>query len=170
VQVTIRTAADLKAYSKALRAHADGKELGKNLTRELRAVAQPFVPRVRQAWLSAPSSGHGTATRARRGQPDLRTLLAKATRVEVRRTGKLAGVRIRTDGRKMPDRMKALPGYVEGIRRRPWRHPVFGDQGTWTQQDPFPRFYDAVQPAFDQAWQATQRVLDQALNEIARAR
>lgn len=164
MQVTIRTAADLKAYSKALRAHADGKELGRNLTRELRAVAQPFVPRVRQAWLSAPSTqGPG------RGQPDLRLLLAKATRLEVRRSGRLAGVRIRTDGRKMPSGMKALPGYAEGIRRRPWRHPVHGNRNVWVIQQPFPRFYDAVEPMFDQAWLATQRVLDQALEEIARA-
>jgi hypothetical protein len=169
LQVTLKDTGDLKAAAKALKQHADGKELMKELRGELRAVARPLVPKVRAAWLSAPSKGHGTSTRKRRGQPDLRKLFAQATRIEVRTTGKSAGVRIRTDGRKMPDGMKALPGYAEGIRRRPWRHPVHGDRETWVVQEPFPRFFAAVQPDEAAARRAATDAVDKVLNKIARA-
>jgi|SRR5215216_3460646 len=164
-QVSLIDSGDLKAVNKALKQLEDGKEIRKQLSRELREIARPLVPRVRQAWLSAPSTqGPG------RGQPDLRVLLAKATRAEVRLTGKSAGVTIRTDGRRMPSGMKALPGYAEGIRRRRWRHPVYGNRNTWVQQQPFPRFYDAVQPDEAAAAQAIERAVLRVMNQIVRAR
>jgi hypothetical protein len=176
VQVTIRDTGDLKAVAKALKQVADGKELRKQLTRELRDVARPLVPKVRAAWLAAPSKGlsgrktYNSATGRVSGRgPTLRSLLAKATRSEVRLTGKQAGVRIRTDGRKMPDGMKSLPGYAEGIRRRPWRHPVYGDRETWVSQQPFPRFYQAVQPDEAAARRACEEAVETVLQQIARA-
>jgi hypothetical protein len=172
VNVTLHDTGDLKAAAKALKQAANGKELGKQLRRELREVAKPMVPKVRAAWLAAPSQGHGTSTRARRGQPSLRRLLAKATRVEVRTAGKHAGVRVRTDGRRMPSGMKALPGYAEGIRRRPWRHPVFGDRETWVDQQPFPRFYEAIGGPGDeaQARRACEEAVETVLSQIVRPR
>jgi hypothetical protein len=164
MQVTLKDAGDLKAAAKALKQAADGKQLMKELRTELRAVARPLVPKVRAAWLSAPSKG-----RTGRPGPSLRALLAKATRIEVRTTGKSAGVNIRTDGRKMPSGMKALPGYAEGVRRRPWRHPVHGDRNTWVTQQPFPRFYAAVQPDEAAAQRAATDAVDKVLNKIARA-
>jgi hypothetical protein len=170
MQVMLVDAGDLKAAAKALRQFSDGKELGRQLSRNLRVVAQPLVPKVKAAWLSAPSKGHASSSRARRGQPNLRALLAKATRVEVRRSGRQAGVRVRTDGRKMPSGMRSLPGYAEGVRRRPWRHPVFGNPELWVRQEPFPRFYDAVQPDETQARQAVERAVADIFDKIARAR
>lgn len=170
MQVHIRDAGDLKAISKALKQESDGKELRKQLGKELRGQLAPMVREVRAAWLSSPSRGHGTSTRARRGQPDLRRLLAKATFGQVRFTGKDAGVRIRTDGRKMPSGQKALPGYVEGVWGRSWRHPVFGNRDTWVTQRPFPQFYDAVQPNEAAARRACIEAVDQVFTKIARAR
>jgi len=176
-QVRLIDSGDLKAVNKALKQLEDGKEIRKQLSRELREIARPLVPRVRQAWLAAPSKGlvgrktYDPATGWATGRgPDLRVLLAKATRTEVRLTGKSAGVTVRTDGRKMPDHMKALPGYAEGIRRRPWRHPVFGDREVWVQQPPFPRFYQAVQPDEAAAVQAVERAVLRVMNQIVRAR
>jgi hypothetical protein len=163
LQVQLIDAGDLKAVAKALRKHADGKELRRGLSRGLREVAKPLVPKVRAAWLSAPSmQGPG------RGQPDLRVMLAKATRTEVRLTGRQAGVRVRTDGRKMPAGFKSLPRYVEGTKR-PWRHPVFGDRETWVVQRPFPRFYQAVQPNEAAAREQVEQVVADILRKIARA-
>jgi hypothetical protein len=170
MQVTLHDAGDLKAVSKALRKHEDGKAIRLHLTRELTEITRPIVSRVKAAWLSAPSRGHGFSTGARRSQPNLRTLLAKATRSERRLTGKMAGVRVRTDGRKMPAGMKALPGYAEGIRRRPWRHQVYGNPEVWVTQDPFPRFYQAAQPNEAQARQAASDAVGRVFTEIARAR
>jgi hypothetical protein len=168
MQVTILYAQDLKAVRKALREHEDGKRLGKELTAELKAIGRPLVPKVKQAWLSAPSDT--PKTRARQGQPDLRQLLAKATWLQMRMTGKEAGVRVRTDGRRMPSGSRALPGYAEGIRRRPWRHPVHGNREEWVTQRPFPRFYEAVQPDREQAAQACQEAVAKMFNQIARTR
>jgi hypothetical protein len=170
MQVTIIDAGDLKAVNRELKRQADGKELRKQLGKQLRSEIRPMVRAVKAAWLSAPSEGHSGSSRGRRGQPDLRRLLAKATAGQVRFTGKEAGVRVRTDGRKMPSGSKALPGYAEGIRRRPWRHPVFGEWTAKTKnQRPFPRFFQAVQPDESRARQACEQAVDQVLNKIARA-
>ena len=123
-----------------------------------------MVASVKAAWLTAPSQGHRHP-----GRPNLRTLLARATAGQVRFTGKEAGVRVRTDGRKMPDRMGSLPGYAEGIRRQPWRHPVYGDTDTWVVQQPFPRFYDAVQPNEAAARRQVIEAVDKVFDQIARA-
>jgi hypothetical protein len=178
MQVTVRSTGDLKAVNRALREAANGKELRKQLTKQLKVEMRPMVASVKAAWLSAPSQGRpsgakiyskatGRAT-GKRG-PGLRKLLAKATAGQVRMTGKEAGIRVRTDGRKMPSGMKALPGYAEGIRRRPWRHPVFGDREVWVTQQSFPRFYDAVQPDEARARQACVEAVETVLNQIARA-
>jgi hypothetical protein len=169
VQLTLVDSGDLKAVSKALRGHADGKRLRKELVAELKAAAGPLVPKVKAAWLAAPSQGHGTSARGRRAQPDLRTLLAGSTWAQARLTGKEAGVRVRSDGRKMPSRSKALPGYAEGIRRRPWRHPVFGGRETWVTQRPFPRFFEAVQPDEAAARRRCNAAVDTVFDLIERA-
>jgi hypothetical protein len=169
MQLVLVDSGDLKAVSKALRHHADGKRLRIELIRELKAPAQDLVPRVQQAWRTAPAF-KGRRSRSRRNQPDLRELLAKSTWVQARLTGKEAGVRVRSDGRRMPNQMKALPGYAEGIRRRPWRHPVGGDRETWVSQQPFPRFYGAIGDGNDAAARrACNEAIDKVFNAIGRA-
>jgi hypothetical protein len=135
---------------------------------ELKAAAQPLVPQVQAAWRSAPSKTR--KSRSRRGQPDLRQLLAKSTWVQARLTGKQAGVSVRTDGRRMPSGSKSLPGYAEGVRRRPWRHPVYGDRDTWRNQQPFPRFYDAARPDAAMARRRVNAAFVKVFDEIKRAR
>jgi hypothetical protein len=169
VQLVLVDSGDLKAISRALRHHADGKRLRKELMVDLKAAAEPLVPRVQAAWRRAPAA-KAPKTRGRRGQSDLRELLAKSTWVQARLTGKQAGVSVRTDGRRMPNQMKALPGYVEGIRRRPWRHPVYGNRDTWRNQRPFPRFYDAARPDEALARRKVNEAIDRVFDEIERAR
>jgi hypothetical protein len=163
------TSEDLRAIHRALREHADGKQLRKEFVRQLGRIARPLVPKVKAAWLAAPSQGHGTSTRARQGQPDLRALLAKSTRSEVRLAGKQAGVRVRTDGRKMPSGMRALPTYAEGTKPR-WRHPAYGNRGAWAGQRPFPRFYATVQPNEQAAQHAAEQAVQAVFQQIVRAR
>jgi hypothetical protein len=162
MQLVLVDSGDLKAISKALRHHADGKRLRSELIRELKDVAGPLAPKVQQAWRTAPAQ-HSQAG-------DLRELLAKSTWVQARLTGKEAGVRVRSDGRKMPNKMKALPGYAEGIRRRPWRHPVRGNRDVWVQQRPFPRFYAAIGDGDEvAARRACNEAIDKVFNAIGRA-
>lgn len=142
-RLEIRPTADLKQIAKELRQVADGKQLRKELTGGIRDALRPVV---RQA-------------KAARGGGPLRARLARVIRLEVRTSGKLAGARIRMDGRKMPDGMKSLPGYVEGEKTR-WRHPVFGDRETWVAQAAFPVFYRTVEPHRDEVSRAIDGVLE----------
>jgi len=189
MQVTIRDAGDLKRITKQLRQVADGKELRKELTRGIRDALRPLVPQVRAAYLAGPSKGT-RKTPSRRRQPNLRTLLAKAVRVEVRTSGRMAGARIRTDGRKMPSGMKALPRYWEGPEhfgwRGRWRHPVFPDAGprhrftdrtrafateaSWVQQESHPTFYRTVEPHEAQVRRAVDEVFERVRRKLEQGR
>jgi hypothetical protein len=171
MQLVLVDTGDLKRASKALRNHADGKRLRKEAIAEFKAALGPSLPRVKAAWLAAPSQGHGTASRGRRDQPDIRKLLADSTWIQARLTGKEAGVRIRSDGRKMPDGIKALGGYAEGIRRRPWRHPVHGNRNVWVTQQPFPGkpFYTAAAVDELRARRACNDAVDRVFDQIERA-
>ena len=158
MQVQFLDAGDLKAVARELRRHADGKRLRKELTDNIRAVLRPIVPQVKAAYLAGPS----TRGKARRRGGSLRSLLARSVRMEVRTSGKLAGARIRADGRRMPAGMGALPKHWEGPPEGRWRHPVFGNREVWVGQESHPTFYRAVEP--NQA--AAQREIDQAVRQI----
>jgi hypothetical protein len=153
--VSIRDTGDLKAVTRQLRAQADGKELVKELRTGLRAAITPVRDEVKAAYRASPSTRSAAGRRGR----SLRGVLARATRVEVRTTGKLAGVRLRVDGRKMPDQMRALPAYREG-EKRPWRHPVYGARETWVTQPAWPLFDRTVERHEPEADRAVDEVLD----------
>jgi hypothetical protein len=150
MRVSVRDSADLKAVSKQLRQVADGKALRKELTGGIRAALKPVLAQVKAAY----GSGH------------LRSQLRRAARIEVRTSGRMAGARLRVDGRKMPDQMKSLPAMWEGLTR--WRHPVFGDRETWVQQEPHPTFYRIVAPQEDRVGQAIDRVLEDVRDKLER--
>lgn len=163
VQIAFRDSGDLKRLARDLRDVADGRELRKELTDGLRGVLRPLVPQVRTAYRNAASRGRS----GRRGPP-LRTLLAAATRMEVRTAGKQAGARLRVDGRKMPSGLKSLPQMWEGEKR--WRHPLFGDRDTWIQQPARPVFYRVVSPHADDALRAIDNVLNDVRRKLERGR
>jgi hypothetical protein len=172
MQVEIRDASDLKALAKQLREVEDGKALRKELTSGIRAVLRPLVPQVRAAYRANPRH-RGGRSRDRAQHGDLRDLLAKATRIEValatrsRAKGQEAGARIRVDGRRMPDGMKALPAYYEGEKPR-WRAPLFGDRDRWFQYQSRPTFYRVVTPHTDEAGRAIDKVLDDVRKKLER--
>jgi hypothetical protein len=152
--IELRTGDDLRRISRELR-RMDNKEVTKRFRKELRATAQPLVPVVRASIRSIPS---------RTGDGSLRAAMSRATRVEVRTTGRQAGVAIRVDGRKMPSHMKSLPSMVEGKKR--WRHPVYGNRAVWVQQPSKPYFYKVVRPAGQASRRAVNRVLDGITKDI----
>jgi hypothetical protein len=157
MDVQMRTGDDLRRLSLALR-RMDDAEVKKRFRKELRAVAQPFVPLVRNSIRSIPSKRPYSAE-------GLRGRLSKATRVEVRTVGRDAGVAIRVDGRKMPSKMKALPKGMEGTKR--WRHPVFGNREVWVTQRPHPYFFKVVHPAGAAGRRAASRVVDSITRDIS---
>ncbi|MGW0764652.1 hypothetical protein [Streptomyces sp. NPDC002676] len=154
----VRTSSELKRLAKKLR-QLDEKELKKRLTKELRAAGKPLVPRVRSAARATPSK--------RPYRPDgLRGTLSKAVKLQVRTSGRDAGVTLRVDGRKMPAHMKALPKYMEG-KKKPWRHRVYG-RDVWVTQEPHPFFYKSLQASGPLARAAVNRVVDGIKRDLER--
>ncbi|MFJ9114484.1 hypothetical protein ACIRJO_02930 [Streptomyces sp. NPDC102394] len=153
----MRTSRDLQRIARELR-RMDDAELKKRFGRELRAAARPMVPAVRQAIRQIPSKQPYSAS-------GLRGRMAKAVKLEVRTTGRQAGVRLRVDGRKMPDHEKSLQAYMEGVKR-PWRHPVYGNREVWVKQDPSPYFYKTVEPLGMRARQGVNRAIDGITRDI----
>ena len=134
--VTVHDGGDLRRISRKLR-KMDQKEILKRFRKDLRAAAAPLVPAVRTSIRAIPSKRAYSAT-------GLRGRLSRATALEVKTVGNKAGVTIRVDGRKMPAHMKALPAYMEG-KKKPWRHPVYGNTNNWVaQQPPKPYFYKVM--------------------------
>jgi hypothetical protein len=164
VQVTFRDAGDLKQLNRQLREVADGKQLRKELTGAIRTVLNPVKTEVQAAYRAGPS-GRG---KARRKGGSLRGALAKATKVEVRTTGKMAGARVRVDGRKMPPGMGSLPAMYEGEKR--WRHPVFGNPDVWVAQTSHPSFYRTVQPYEDFVGRAIDGIFEGVRAKLERGR
>ncbi|MYR84090.1 hypothetical protein GTY41_03805 [Streptomyces sp. SID685] len=132
----LRTSKDLKRIARELRTMGD-KQLKAEFSKELRAAAKPMVPAVRAAIRQIPSKRSYRAD-------GLRGSMSRAVKLEVRMAGREAGVRIRVDGRKMPDKARSLQAYMEGLKK-PWRHPVFGHD-VWVKQDPHPYFFRTVRP------------------------
>ncbi|MGW1000480.1 hypothetical protein [Streptomyces sp. NPDC002520] len=157
MSIFVRDSGDLRRISRELRA-MDDKKVKTKFRRELRKAAQPLVPKVRASIRNIPSK--------RAYSPDgLRGSLSRATRIEVKTTGREAGVAIRVDGRKMPGHMKSLPSMVEGKKR--WRHPVFGNREVWVDQPKHPYFYNVVRAAGPLARRAVSKVLDDISKEIS---
>ena len=169
VQMTVRETGDLKRLTRALRQVEGGKQLRRELSTGLRDILRPYVPELRAAYRAAPGR---SSTRHRAGT--LRGLLAKSVRVEVRLTGKLAGARIRADGRRMPDGLRAIPRYWEGPSVHGWsgrwRHPVFGDRDVWVQQDSHPTFYPALRPTEHQARHKVDQVTNRIIHKLEATR
>ena len=140
---------DLVQVTRALRGVEDGKELRKQLRRNITAAAKPMVPAVRSKVKSLPSKGG-----PRPGRPPLRASVAKATRLQVQMSGRYAGVTIRVDPKKMPEGMHNLPGYLDGTAPfERWRSPNWG-RDQWKTQPSHPYFYAIArryEPAVKQA-------------------
>jgi hypothetical protein len=167
--VTILDSKDLKDLNRAFKNVADGKELRKEFTTGLRNILKPLVPEVRAALLASPSMGHEGMSHAQADRADLRALLAKATRVEVKLTGKQAGARIRMDGRRMPSGLRGLPKAWEGQGGARWRHPTWGNRGRWVQQRPRPTFWRVVAPHQDRAIREVEEIANRIVRKLERA-
>ncbi len=118
-------------------------ELKKALRKTMTTLAKPIVADVKAAELAIPSQGGGAvATRKKKGETlGLRASLANATKSDINATGRGAVVHIRVSSSKFmaaSGRPRSIPYYMEGRRKRKWRHPVFGNKENWVEQSPHP--------------------------------
>lgn len=145
---------ELVSFYKAL-AQFD-PELKKALRKRLIDLAKPIVAETKQAEMNLPSkSGEVLQTRKKKGTTlGFRASLAAATKADFNGTGKGAALHIRVSTSRflaVSGRPRTLPYYMEGRRKRPWRHPVFGNKDNWTSQKSKPFLGEVVsrnKPAF----------------------
>lgn len=145
---------DLARLVVALRAEADGKQLGRELARELKAIAEPALQAARGALMSMASSSHVL--------PGLRQTVAARTTIRVRLSGKHPGVLIRASKSGMPRGFNNAP---KRLNARGWRHTVFGDDGVWVTQRGRPGWFDDTIPRFQDV---ARRAAAKALDDVAR--
>ena len=160
MQVAVRTA-ELDRVNRALASAADRVELRRQMRSELYTEARQVLLPLRAAIMATPSR----AGPRRDGRRPLRQLIAGAASIQVRTTGD-PRVRVFMDGRKMPDRMKSLPAYMEGAKPH-WRHPV---HGVWRRglrdQMPHPYFERGTRGISDDAVAGMERVLERTARKI----
>jgi len=160
--------AEFKAFYKAL-GNID-PEIKKQLRKRLMDAAKPIVEEVKQAEINIPASREAQTGRKKRGETmGLRAALANATKADLKGTGRGAAVHIRVSTTKFMSasgRPRTIPYYMEGRRKRPWRHPVFGNREVWVAQKPHPFLAPTVSKhREDFQKQVTSAVLD-ALSEV----
>ena len=147
----------LRLLVAALRAESDGKELGRSLARELKAVAEPALQAARGALMSMPSGSHEA--------PGLRSTVAARTTIRVRLSGKHPGVSIRSSKSGMPRQFNNAPKRLNAAKG--WRHTVFGDDSKWVTQLGMPGWFDDTIPRFKPAAQrAAKKVMDDMARRI----
>ena len=145
-------------------------EFKKAVKKRLKTAAEPVVEEVKRAALSIPAKGgDATAARKKRGENlGLRASLANATISDINPTKKGAILKIRVSTTKFisaSGRPRTIPYYMEGRRKRAWRHPVFGNRENWVEQKPHPFLGVTVLPhKMKFAGEVTQ-ALDDALKD-----
>lgn len=171
-QFELKDTGDLRRLIKDLRTASNGKELRKQFNREVRAALLPVAGNVRVAYRASPSMGHEGMSRGSRSRTSLRVLLAKATAVQVRPTGKQAAVRVAVLGKRMPSGLRSLPRYWEGESTRAgrgrWRHPTWGNREAWVQQPARRTFDPVVLPSVPRVVAAVHRAADTVAKRIVR--
>ena len=141
---------DLVKFYKAVK--TIDADVQKQLRKRLTAIARPIAQEVKEAALNTPAKS-GTAAKSRRGESELglRAGIAAAVQTKVNATNSKKGfsIRIHVSGTTFANKTgkyRKLPRYMEGLSRKPWRHPVFADAGArsgswagrWVQQSPKP--------------------------------
>jgi gas vesicle protein len=114
----------LDALARALRAESDGKQLRKELAKNMRDALKPAASQAKSGIMAMSSSGPGTA-------PALRSAIAKKIRPEVKLGGNWSGARIKAF------KTRNIRGFANAPKRtnraRGWRHLTYGRE-PWVQQ------------------------------------
>ncbi|MCY0930783.1 hypothetical protein OTB20_32260 [Streptomyces sp. H27-H1] len=114
----------LDTLARALRAETDGKQLRKELAKNMREALKPAAVQAKSGIMAMSSAGPGTA-------PALRSAIAKKIRPEVKLGGNWSGARIKAF------KTRNIRGFANAPKRtnraRGWRHLTYGHE-PWVQQ------------------------------------
>lgn len=141
-EISVTVTPDLAAVTAHLKKYAEGggKELKKQLAREMRAVGDQVVNAEKSAVGRTKIKGvkSGGSVRHKRGGSTgsgtgIRGPVAASIKRRNRLSGRVVGVEVRAAGGGLPWKRAAL-----AVSLGKWRHPVFGDRDTWVTQVAFP--------------------------------
>lgn len=166
LDVRVTGAESMADLGARLRRAANGGELKKNLTAEIRTVTGPVVADLRTAVRGVTSrassaGGGGSVARHRHAvtsrrrntsrsiakahsRSGLRDTIAAAIVVRTRLSGNEVGVRILVDLSKLPADQRTLPAKLDAAKG--WRHPVYGNRRVWVTQVGRPWWFVTIEP------------------------
>jgi hypothetical protein len=144
---------DLARLVSALSKEADGVELRRDLVSGLKAAVEPFAQLARGSILSMASQGLST--------PSLRSAVAAAVKVQVRTSGRGAGVFVKVGKSGMPRGFRNAP---KRLNSRGWKHPVRGNRDVWVSQVGKPGWFDDTMRRADPA---AERAAKNAMDNMA---
>lgn len=152
------TSEDLEALGRRLREEADGKELRKELSKNLREALKPAAELAKSGIMAMSSAGPGTA-------PALRSAIAKKIRPEVKLGGRWSGARVKS--RKIP----GIRGFANAPKRtqRPggWRTKTWGREPWRTQHGKVDWFDHAMDGHQARYTAAVKEAMDAMADRIA---
>lgn len=153
------TPQNLRDISRALRAEEDGKQLRKELTRNMREALKPGAADAKAGIMSMASA-------TPHGGPALKSAIARKIRPEARISGRFPGAKIKAF--KTPQ----IRGFANAAKRTNrasgWRHPVYGNREVWVQQHGKTKWFDrAFEGQEGHYKRAVQFALADMINRIA---
>ncbi|MEU5094948.1 hypothetical protein [Streptomyces sp. NPDC020996] len=153
------TAPNLRNISNALKAEEDGKELRKELTKNMREALKPGAAQAKSAIMSMASTTPHDG-------PALKTSIARKIRPEVRITGRFPGAKIKAF---KTTNLRGFPNAPKRTNRASgWRHPVYGNREVWVQQQGKTKWFDhAFEGQEGHYKRAVQFALADMVNRIA---
>lgn len=153
----VETHEGLAALVRAIRAEEDGKQLRKELARNMRDVLKPAAAEAKSAIMSMPSGGLMPSA------PALRPAIAKRIRPEVKLGGRWSGARVKAFKTK---NIRNFPNAPKRTNRASgWRHPVFGNRDNWVTQHGKLEWFDRAFQGREGTYRAA---VEQAMEDMAR--
>ncbi|GAA0971260.1 hypothetical protein [Actinocorallia aurantiaca] len=131
VDVTVSTDG-LDSLVRAIRAEEDGKDLRKELAKNLREALKPAAAAAKSGIRAMPADGSGRAS------PALRPTIAAKIRPEVKLGGRWTGARVKAF--KTPT-LRRFPNAPKRTQKATWRTRTFG-RDEWREQKGKPGWFD----------------------------
>ncbi|MFF5977175.1 hypothetical protein ACFY7C_37385 [Streptomyces sp. NPDC012769] len=149
----------LAALARAIRAEEDGKELRRELAKNMRTSLLPAAAMAKSGIMSMASAGPGTS-------PALRSSIARKIRPEVKLGGRWTGARIKAFKTK---NVRGFPNAPKRTNRpRGWRHLVYGRPDTWVTQYGKTKWFDhAMDGVEPNAREAVERAMEDMAARLA---
>ncbi|MFE2556675.1 hypothetical protein ACFXGT_11655 [Streptomyces sp. NPDC059352] len=149
----------IQALTRAIRAEADGKELRKDLARNMRDALRPAAAEAKSKIMAMSSAGPGTA-------PGLRSSIARKIRPEVKLGGRWSGARVKAFKTK---NIRHFPNAPKRTNRASgWRHLVYGRADSWVTQHGKTDWFDhAMEGVGPNAKEAVERAMEDMARRLA---